>query len=77
MFWWLGYVRVWGKLTAEMARLDLPRPPEKALRDLRRLGPTLLKSLFEVVADPLAGKDPPLAGHDRRPGTATDDPARD
>ena len=36
----LGYARVWGKLTAGLAGLDLPRPSEKALRDLRRrLGP--------------------------------------
>jgi len=32
MFPRLGYMRVWGKL----AGLDLPRPSEKALRDLRR-----------------------------------------
>jgi hypothetical protein len=32
-----------------------PRPSEKALRDLRRrLGPTPMKALFEVVAGPLA-----------------------
>ena len=47
--------RVWGKLTAGLAGLDLPRPSEKALRDLRRrLGPAPLKALFEVVAGPLA-----------------------
>ena len=51
----LGYARVWGKLTAGLAGLDLPRPSEKALRDLRRrLGPAPLKALFEVVAGPLA-----------------------
>jgi hypothetical protein len=51
----LGYLRVWGKLTAGLAGLDLPRPSEKALRDLRRrLGPAPLKALFEVVAGPLA-----------------------
>jgi hypothetical protein len=33
----------------------VPRPSEKALRDLRRrLGPAPLKALFEVVAGPLA-----------------------
>ena len=33
----------------------MPRPSEKALRDLRRrLGPAPLKALFEVVAGPLA-----------------------
>jgi hypothetical protein len=51
----LGYARVWGKLTAGLAGLGLPRPSEKALRDLRRrLGPAPLKALFEVVAGPLA-----------------------
>ncbi len=51
----LGYARVWAKLTAGLAGLDLPRPSEKALRDLRRrLGPAPLKALFEVVAGPLA-----------------------
>jgi Insertion element 4 transposase N-terminal/Transposase DDE domain len=51
----LGYVRVWGKLTAGLAGLEVPRPSEKALRDLRRrLGPTPLKALFEIVAGPLA-----------------------
>ena len=55
MFPGLGYARVWGKLTAGLAGLDLPRPSEKALRDLRRrLGPAPLKALFEVVAGPLA-----------------------
>jgi transposase IS4-like protein len=51
----LGYARVWGKLTAGLGGLDLPRPSEKALRDLRRrLGPAPLKALFEVAAGPLA-----------------------
>jgi hypothetical protein len=51
----LGYARVWGKLTAGLAGLDMPRPSEKALRELRRrLGPAPLKALFEVVAGPLA-----------------------
>ena len=55
MFPRLGYVRVWGKLTAGLAGLDLPSPSEKALRDLRRrLGPAPLKALFEIVAGPLA-----------------------
>jgi Insertion element 4 transposase N-terminal/Transposase DDE domain len=55
MFPCLGYLRVWGKLTAGLAGMDLPRPSEKALRDLRRrLGPAPLKALFEVVAGPLA-----------------------
>jgi len=51
----LGYARVWAKLTAGLAGLDVPCPSEKALRDLRRrLGPAPLKALFEVVAGPLA-----------------------
>jgi Insertion element 4 transposase N-terminal/Transposase DDE domain len=51
----LGYARVWGKLTAGLAGLDLACPSEKALRDLRRrLGPAPFKALFEVIAGPLA-----------------------
>ncbi|HEY3035565.1 MAG TPA: transposase domain-containing protein, partial [Streptosporangiaceae bacterium] len=51
----LGYVRVWDKLTAGLTGLEVPRPSEKALRDLRRrLGPAPLKALFEIVAGPLA-----------------------
>jgi hypothetical protein len=51
----LGYARVWGKLTAGLAGLDVPGPSEKARRDLRRrLGPAPIKALFEVVAGPLA-----------------------
>ena len=54
MFPHLGYVRVWGKLTAGLAGLGLACPSEKALRDLRRrLGPAPLRALFEVVAGPL------------------------
>jgi hypothetical protein len=50
----LGYARVWDKLIAGLAGLDMPDPSEKALRDLRRrLGPAPLKALFEVVAGPL------------------------
>jgi hypothetical protein len=55
MFPGLGYCRVWGKLTAGLAGLQVPHPSEKALRDLRRrLGPAPLKALFETVAGPLA-----------------------
>jgi len=51
----LGYARVWDKLTAGLIGVAVPRPSEKALRDLRRrLGPAPLKALFEVVAGPLA-----------------------
>jgi Insertion element 4 transposase N-terminal len=54
MFPHLGYARVWGKLAAGLAGMNLPHPSE-ALRDLRRrLGPAPLKALFEVVAGPLA-----------------------
>jgi Insertion element 4 transposase N-terminal len=62
MFPRLGYMRVWGKLTAGLAGLDLPCPSEKALRELRRrLGPAPLKALFEVVAGPLAQPHTPGA----------------
>jgi hypothetical protein len=55
MFPHLGYLRVWGKLTAGVGGLDVPRPSEKALRDVRRrLGPAPLRALFEIVAGPLA-----------------------
>jgi hypothetical protein len=40
----IGYLRVWGELTAALEDLGLPRPSEKALRDLRRRvtrGPTV------------------------------------
>jgi hypothetical protein len=51
----IGYLRVWDKMTAALEELGLPHPSEKALRDLRRrLGPSLLKALFEAVAVPLA-----------------------
>ena len=51
----IGYLRVWGKMTAALEDLGLPRPSEKALRDLRRrLGPAPVKALFETVAVPLA-----------------------
>jgi len=51
----IGYLRVWGKMTAALEDLGLPRPSEKALRDLRRrLGPAPLKALFEAVAVPLS-----------------------
>ena len=51
----IGYLRVWGKMTAALEGLGLPRPSEKALRDLRRrLGPAPVKALFEAIAVPLA-----------------------
>jgi hypothetical protein len=50
----LGYLRVWDKLTVGLSGLPVPRPTEKALRDLRRrLGPAPLKALFEALAGPL------------------------
>jgi hypothetical protein len=58
----LGYARVWAKLTAGLAGLDVPCPSEKALRDLRRrLGPAPIKALFELVAGPLAQPGTPGA----------------
>ena len=55
MFPHLGYLRVWDRLTAGLVGLAVPRPSEKALRDLRRrLGPAPMRALFEVVAGPLA-----------------------
>ena len=51
----IGYLKVWDKMTAALEDLGLPRPSEKALRDLRRrLGPAPAKALFETVAVPLA-----------------------
>jgi len=55
MFPGIGYLRVWGKMTAALEDLGLPGPSEKALRELRRrLGPAPVKALFEAVAVPLA-----------------------
>ncbi|MFI7709395.1 IS4 family transposase [Nonomuraea sp. NPDC049480] len=51
----VGYLRVWGKMTAGLAGVGTSRPSEKALRDLRRrIGPAPLRALFQVVAGPLA-----------------------
>jgi hypothetical protein len=51
----IGYLRVWDKMTAALDDLGLPRPSEKALRDLRRrLGPAPVKAMFETVTVPLA-----------------------
>lgn len=56
----LGYARVWDKLVAGLHGLQLHRPSEKALRDLRRrLGSAPLKTLFEVLAGPLAQPSTP------------------
>jgi hypothetical protein len=51
----IGYLKVWGKMTAALEGLALARPSEKALRDLRRrLGPAPVRLLFETIAGPLA-----------------------
>ena len=51
----IGYLRVWDKMTGALEDLGLPRPSEKALRDLRRrLGAAPAKAVFETVAVPLA-----------------------
>src|SRR5215472_18056285 len=56
----IGYLRVWGKMTAALEDLELPRPSEKALRDLRRrLGPAPVRLLFETAAVPLASPRAP------------------
>ncbi|MEK2479142.1 transposase domain-containing protein [Streptomyces noursei] len=50
----IGYLRVWGKLSAGL-RGHAPCPSEKALRDVRRrLGAAPLKAPFEATAVPLA-----------------------
>jgi hypothetical protein len=50
-----GYLGVWAKLTAALDGLGLGVPSAKALRDLRRrLGAAPLKTLFEVLAGPVA-----------------------
>src|SRR2546428_3755694 len=56
----IGSLKVWDKMTAALEDLGLPRPSEKALRDLRRrLGPAPAKALFETVAVPLASPRTP------------------
>jgi hypothetical protein len=55
----IGYLRVWAKpcagLTGTGSEVVVPVVSEKALRELRRrLGPAPLRSLFEIVAGPLA-----------------------
>ena len=56
----IGYVRVWDKMTAALDGLNLPRPSEKALRDLRRrIGPAAVRALFETIAVPLASPHSP------------------
>lgn len=56
----LGYQRVWDKLVAGLAGLDVHAPSETALRHLRRrLGPKPLEMLFHVLAVPLARPSTP------------------
>jgi Insertion element 4 transposase N-terminal/Transposase DDE domain len=51
----IGYLKVWGKMTAALEDLALARPSEKALRDLRRrLGPAPVRLVFETIAGPLS-----------------------
>ena len=51
----IGYLKVWDKMTAALEDLGLPRPSEKALRDLRRrLGLAPAGLLSGTVAVPLA-----------------------
>jgi hypothetical protein len=55
MFPGIGYLTVWDKMTGALEDMGLPRPSEKALRDLRRrLGAASAKAVFETVAVPLA-----------------------
>lgn len=51
----VGYRLVWDKLTCGLAGLPVPRPSAKALRDLRRrVGIVPIRTVFEVLAGPLA-----------------------
>ncbi|MFF8717210.1 transposase domain-containing protein [Streptomyces sp. NPDC015184] len=51
----VGYRLVWDKLTGGPAGASVASPSAKALRDLRRrLGSAPVRSLFEVLAGPLA-----------------------
>ncbi|MDJ0347655.1 IS4 family transposase [Streptomyces sp. H10-C2] len=59
LFEYLGAELVWGKLVAGLT-VTVPRPSEKALRDLRRrVGVAPFKRLFEVLAGPLAQPSTP------------------
>lgn len=51
----VGYRLVWDKLSAGLAGMPVAAPTPKALRDLRRrLGTAPVRTLFEVLAGPLA-----------------------
>jgi hypothetical protein len=50
----VGYLAVWGRLTAALDGPGLAVPSAKALRDLRRrIGAAPVRALFEVLAGPL------------------------
>ncbi|GGJ48275.1 hypothetical protein GCM10010121_069290 [Streptomyces brasiliensis] len=56
----VGYRLVRDKLTAGLAGMPVASPSVKALRDLRRrLGVARVRSMFEVLAGPLARSAPP------------------
>ncbi|MFK0112861.1 transposase domain-containing protein [Streptomyces sp. NPDC091217] len=62
----LGYQRVWDKLVAGLAGLDLHTPSEAALRHLRRrLGPKPLELLFHTLAVPPARPSTPGVSYRR------------
>lgn len=60
----LGLARVWDKLTAGLTGVPVAHPTEKALRDLRRrLGAAPFRTLFHLVAGPLAWPSTPGVGY--------------
>ncbi|MEW2051516.1 transposase domain-containing protein [Streptomyces sp. NPDC005476] len=73
LFGHLGTGLAWGELVAGLTVM-VPRPSEKALRDLRRrVGVAPLKRLFDVLAGPLAQPSTPgvrYAAGARSPSTA-------
>ncbi|OIK24207.1 hypothetical protein VT52_028405 [Streptomyces malaysiense] len=59
----VGYRLVWDKLTGGLAGMPMASPSAKALRDLRRRpGAAPVRSLFEVLAGPLARPTTPGVG---------------
>ena len=70
----IGYLRVWDKMTAALEDLGLPRPSEKALRDLRRrLGPARRRPCSRRSRSrwpPLGSRASPTAGCGRLRSTA-------
>ncbi|WP_433206505.1 transposase domain-containing protein [Nocardia sp. CA-107356] len=56
----VGYRSAWDKLTASLTGIPLPTPTAKALRDLRRrVGVAPMRTLFDVLAGPLAQPSTP------------------